>query len=162
MNKKKGRAVGHMLTDSREGQVAEEGKVLLLLCRACPVASAPGLAAGARQNEDTEVLRGCAALGQVEDGEDGWWRCGSTTTSRHGHGDEGGTDAAMSRRQRCSSLMSLDEGMAKRGRGWPWCRRGEGVVVHGSSWCEIVAVVDGVDVVGLGHELGLVDAVEAR
>jgi hypothetical protein len=58
--------------------------------------------------------------------------------------------------------MSLDEGMAKRGRGWPWCGHGEGVVVHGSSWHEIVAMVDGMDAVGLGYELGLVDVVEAR
>jgi hypothetical protein len=97
MNEKKGRAFGHMLTDGREGQVAEEGKVLLLCC-ACPAASALGLAAGARQNEDTEALWGRAALGQVEDGKDGWWCCSSAATSRHVHGDEGGTDAAISRR----------------------------------------------------------------
>jgi hypothetical protein len=162
MNEKKGRAFGHMLTDGREGQVAEEGKVLLLLCRACPAASAPGLAAGARQNEDTEALRGRAALGQVEDGEDGWWHCGSAATSRHGHGDEGGMDAAMWRRQRRSSSTSLDEGPAKRGRGWPWCRHGEGVVVHDSSWREIMAMVDGVDAAGLEQELRMVDAVEGR
>jgi hypothetical protein len=33
--------------------------------------------------------------------------------------------------------------------------------VHGSSWREIVAVVDGVDAAGLEQELGVVDAVEA-
>jgi hypothetical protein len=81
---------------------------------------------------------------------------------RHGHGDEGGMDAAMSRRQRRSSSTSLDEGTAKRGRGWSWCRHGEGVVVHDSSWREIMAMVDGVDAAGLEQELGMVDAVEAR
>jgi hypothetical protein len=156
MNGKEGRAFGHMLTGGREG------RVLLLLCRACPAASAPGLAAGARRNKDTEALQGRAALGQVEDGEDGWWRCGSAATSHHGHGDEGGTDTAMSRRQRRNSSMSLDEGTARRGRGWPRCGRGEGVVVHGSSWHEIVAVVDGVDAVRLEQKLGMVDAVEAQ
>jgi hypothetical protein len=152
MNGKEGRAFGHILTGGREG------RVLLLLCRACPEASAPGLAAGARRNEDTEALWGRAALGQVEDGEDGWWHCGSATTLCHGHGDEGGTNTAMSRRQRRSSSTSLDKGTARRGRGWSRRGRGEGVVVHGSSWREIVAVVDGVDAAGLEQEL----RVEAR
>jgi hypothetical protein len=81
-------------------------------------------------------IAGCRAQLEARRGRP-WSICGC-----HGHGEEGGTDTAMSRRQRRSSSTSMDKGTARQGCGWPRFGHGEGVVVHGSSWREVMAMND--------------------